>query len=381
MTILHITYDLRDRLKKEKTTAVKNLIKLTSNFAQIKILDLVRVPFFNEEKVEHFNDDHIAIDSFGLPYGVFLIGTLKRALKHILMNSDLINLKPTIIHAHKLTYEGYIAYRLCKKLNAPLFITLRQTDVMVLYRKPNLIKLYKEILGYSSVVFYINPYTKVVFEKRFGNSFFSNTLKNKMVLLPNIVERTLHKSQVNSTSTKNLLTILRMDKKSVKRKNIKNLLKGFSKINNKDVRLDIIGSGDYIEKIKGWVKFYQVEDKVNFLGSIPNDKIDDYYKNSLAFVLPSFSESFGLVYAESLLNGAPILYSKDCLGFDGFFENVGQAVKPDSIESITQGINDIISNNLFYRQNIQNLQMQNAFDIFSKDYIRNIYMNSLQKLR
>ena len=65
-----------------------------------------------------------------------------------------------------------------------------------------------------------------------------------------------------------------------------------------------------------------------------------------AFVMPSFSETFGMVYAEALLNGTPILYSKDT-GFDGLFDNVGVVVDPHSLVSIGEGLRKIVQKNFW----------------------------------
>ncbi len=382
-SILHITYDLRDRLKREKTTAVKNLIDISAKVGSATVVDLVRVPFLHQEKFESSSSENAIIDSFGLPYGLFLKRTLDRALQHIFKaeQSGFLNLNTiNIVHAHKLTYEGYIGFKICKKLNFPLVISLRQTDTMVLNRKPRLLNLYKEILCYSSAIFYLNPFTKVVVEKRLGADFYNSKIKNKMVLLPNIVERELPTTNQNQVPRRDLLTILRMDKKSVKRKNIKRLLKAFSLIDDEDLKLNIIGSGDYLHKVKSWVKKYKLDKRVNFLGRISNKEIDTYYKSSLAFLLPSLSESFGLVYAEALINGTPILYSKNCLGFDGYFNNVGTAVNPLSINSIKDGILDCISKNVFYQETINELNQKDAFKIFSSSNIQKIYSEVLNKI-
>jgi glycosyltransferase involved in cell wall biosynthesis len=168
-----------------------------------------------------------------------------------------------------------------------------------------------------------------------------------------------------------------MDKRSVKRKNIKNLLKALSLIIDKNVKLNIIGDGDYQKTLRKWVTQYNLNNRVNFLGKIPNSEIDRYYQSATAFLLPSNSETFGLVYAESLLNGTPILYSKNRLGFDGFFEDVGPAVNPASIDSIKTGITDCILKSKIYRGNIEKLSLNGAFQIFSKSYIKNVYERSI----
>lgn len=381
--ILHITYDLRDRLLRDKTDAVKNLIEITSQIGTPSILDLVRVPNFSEEMTKKISDNHLFINSFGLPYGILLLNTLKRVVNKIEManNSNLFDLrKVDLIHAHKLTFEGYIGFKIAKSFNKPLVITLRQTDTYVLLYKPHLINIYKKILEYSKVIYYVNPYSLILLKKRLGSSFYGKIPLNKFVLLPNIVEREQFNNNKLVVSKSAFLTIFRMDKQSVKRKNIKRLLKAFSLIADKEVTLNIIGSGDYENTVRRWVKNFGLNSRITFLGKIPNKDIDRYFKESAAFLLPSISETFGLVYAEALLNRTPILYSKNRLGFDGFFENVGPAVNPTSVESIRQGIIDCIENNLSYRQTINELSSKGEFKIFNRDNVKKKYFDSLKRI-
>ena len=61
--------------------------------------------------------------------------------------------------------------------------------------------------------------------------------------------------------------------------------------------------------------------------------------------MPSFYESFGLVYAEAMSQGLPVIYTKG-QGFDKQFSDgvVGYSVNPKNIEDIKEKIADIINN-------------------------------------
>ena len=188
----------------------------------------------------------------------------------------------------------------------PLFVTLRQTDYFALKHRPDLVNKMKKVLTKCSVIFYITPYIIDYIEKKGGSSFFNQNVKNKLVFIPNIVERKRYLKNIKPKN-KLLLTVLNMTKEIVKRKNIKNLFKAIRILEVEDLKLNIIGDGDYLDVVKSWAKKYRIQDKVTFLGAIPNEKLDNYFKEAQAFVLPSRSETFGLVYAESLLNGTLIM--------------------------------------------------------------------------
>jgi hypothetical protein len=87
-----------------------------------------------------------------------------------------------------------------------------------------------------------------------------------------------------------------------------------------------------------------------------------------------------MVYAEALLNGTPIMYSKDYLGFDGVFEGVGVGVNPMSIESISDGISDLLKNSSSYREKINSLEQSGEFNIFSSNYIKNKYNSVIEEV-
>lgn len=81
------------------------------------------------------------------------------------------------------------------------------------------------------------------------------------------------------------------------------------------------------------------------IGKIPMKDLIPEYRRADLFVLPSLAESFGLVYAEALSQGIPVIYSKG-QGFDGQFPEgyVGYRVDATDANSIAKGIEDAIIN-------------------------------------
>jgi glycosyltransferase involved in cell wall biosynthesis len=376
--LLHISYDFSETNDADKTTAIGDLLGITNKFLPSLIISLDRTSNPFEEKAEKIREDLLYLKVFGLPFGLFLKWHLKRVAKKILKaSSDLsFNLSDvSLIHGHKLSYEGYIGYLLSKRLKANLFVSLRQTDFRVYRFRPDLRNSIKQVLRYSSKIFYIVPYMTDLLENQTGKNFYNAYIRNKLIALPNRINR--KNKEIKYSPEKSLLvTALRIDKKSVKRKRIRNLFIAISKIKNHSFRLLILGDGPYRANLENWVKEFQIENKVEFKGKIPNDEIDMYLQKSEAFILPSKSETFGLVYGEALINETPILYSKNT-GFDGFFDNVGFKVDPDSPDSIAEGILDILEKNTFYRDNIKKLKKENAFRIFTPEFSEEVYQKAL----
>lgn len=79
----------------------------------------------------------------------------------------------------------------------------------------------------------------------------------------------------------------------------------------KDLCLKIIGSGNEADNLKKLVKKLNIENNIQFLGKVDNDKLDKYYQESLAVLIPSvWFEAFGLVNIEAMKNKTPIIASK-----------------------------------------------------------------------
>lgn len=378
--ILHLSYDLRPAIS---TTAVRNLIRAADDQFENFSVDLLRVSNLNTEMIKETKKNYFEVNSFGLPYSLFLISSLNRAYNKLLFSfrRKKIDIKQfNAIHAHKLTYEGYIAYKLSLLTGAPLLITLRQTDFSILKYRPDLRFKYKRILKHASVVFYIVPGMKHLIRTLLGSDFYELCLRNKMTYLPNIVERDIETNIPDFYDEERFVTILRMTKKSVKRKNIKRLFEALSKIKDLNWSLDVIGSGNYSDKLLKMASDLDIDERISFLGEIPNEEIDKYYSRSLAFLMPSLSESFGMVYAEALLNGTPILYSKGVLGFDGVFNDIGIAVDPFSVNSISEGIRNLIYQNRKYREHIKNLKEDGSLKIFSAENIAKVYGKAVENV-
>lgn len=70
-----------------------------------------------------------------------------------------------------------------------------------------------------------------------------------------------------------------------------------------------------------------------------------YYRKSDIFIMPSKSETFGLVYAEAMSQGLPVIYTRG-QGFDGQYEEgvVGYSVSANRTEDIIRAIEQICNN-------------------------------------
>ncbi len=375
--ILHLTYDYAKENLGKSTVVINNLITVTSEFTVTEIISLKRVasPMYLWPQIVK-NDNIMEITHFGLPGGILLLFNSKFLSDVIIKKLHLFSYSDIdIIHSHKLTFEGFIGYFIAKKLRKKLFLSLRQTDFFVLKYRPDLIKTARNQLIYASKIFYIAPYMKKEMEKLFGTNFYNKYIIEKMVFLPNTIDLSRFK-HTRTSSSENFLTICWLKKDVVKRKNLYKILLAVKKLN---IKLDIIGHGNYDKKIKLWINKLGIENNVKLLGFVPNERISEYLNRAKGFLMPSKSETFGVAYAEALSCGTPIMYSKNT-GFDGLFDGVGVCVDPSSLDEIINGIEELTNKNDEFRENIKKLNSTGAFNIFDRMYAEQVYRNAVDGL-
>ena len=94
-------------------------------------------------------------------------------------------------------------------------------------------------------------------------------------------------------------------------KGIENLIQSMRFL-HPSITLSICGDGDfhYEGRLKGVVQDLNLKERVFFRGYITEDEKLQQFANSDIFVIPSFSESFGLSAVEAMSCGLPVIASK-----------------------------------------------------------------------
>lgn len=113
-------------------------------------------------------------------------------------------------------------------------------------------------------------------------------------------------SETSSDSPLQLVTVARL----LERKGIQHLLDAIGRPFPLAVELKIIGTGSYEEALKRQAAELGLSDRVKFTGFINADSLPAHYREADLFVLPSQTESFGLVFAEAMATGLPVLATR-----------------------------------------------------------------------
>lgn len=91
------------------------------------------------------------------------------------------------------------------------------------------------------------------------------------------------------------------------------LLKAMEILKNKsysDIHLKLIGSGPTLPDCKKFIAEHGLEEMVSFEKELDHRKLNEFYNGLDLFVLPSYYEAFGCVYAEAMQTGVPIIAVK-----------------------------------------------------------------------
>lgn len=85
---------------------------------------------------------------------------------------------------------------------------------------------------------------------------------------------------------------------------LKDSMKGYN------VRIAGEGDAEYIQTLKDKAVSLGIDDMVDFCGGVYGDRKWKLFRNADLFVLPTYSENFGIVVAEALACGTPVITTK-----------------------------------------------------------------------
>lgn len=343
MKILHIANGYsQSKLYKELISKLIKFIDLQYVFVPLrdsKSFDKFKI---KNKKVIFFYS--LIITSFF--YRIFFPLKIRKSVKAINKNTNVSNYN--VLHAHSLFSDGAVAMKFFKRYKIPFIIAVRNTDINIflkylLYLKP----LGKKILKQSSKIVFLSD----SYKNRLKNIYpkIAHVIDNKSIVIPNGVNDFWIEniSIASKNITNNQIHILYVGEIR-KNKNIINSIKAIDLLKDKyNIFFTIVGEGlfdekEYLDEIKLFIKN---KNNIKIYKAVEKEELLKFYRNSHIFLMPSYTESFGLVYVEALSQGLPVIYTKN-EGFDNIFDEgkVGFHVEPSNIEDISNKIELVINN-------------------------------------
>ena len=307
MRILHLSADYPDPINPRKPRAIANLVAL-GGAAETFVISLNRGGGLARLAIRDFADaaggDQRAVIYRGWPKGIGLRRDLLALADRLVADCGARGLRPDVIHAHKLTVEGIVGWRMAQRWGVPCVLSVQgNTDLRILRAKPLLRPLLRRVWQEAAIAF---PYAPWAAE---GVVAHLGPRPGPTVLLPcpgpadALIAPVLRGPR--------LVTAFQLA--DHRRKNLSRLVAAaaLAARDMPGLTLDILGDGPQeVRRSLARMIAARAPGVARLAGPVANGAVQQEFNAAAAFVLVSRAESFGMVFAESLLAGTPCLYPR-----------------------------------------------------------------------
>lgn len=383
MHILHLSTDYPDPLAPAKTRAVANLLELAHAAEPLhehRVMSLNRIGWRAGIHAIGFADGageaHRSI-AYGAPgKGLFLRRFLDRVADWIADECKGSGFAPDLIHAHKLSMEGIIAAKLAERWSIPFVLSVQgNTDLKIVKARPDLKTLYTSIWHAAEIVFPFAPWASAGLDQLLGR-------RSRPVLpLPCPTPADQIIAPVRSAAP---VICTAFNFRDAANKNAAGLIRAVAHVAKEipDLRLEIIGGGDP----QAFAMLSALGDRVasgrvRFLGRIPITEIQNRFNAATCFALVSRRETYGMVFAEALLAGAPCLIPRG-RAIDGYFEDgsVVLSADPEDEAEIAAALLRLVREEEDFKTRLGQLGTAGGLEFMTRDTIRDRYLGALASL-
>lgn len=323
ITILHLAVDYNTPQRPRTTTAIEWMVAALPDYHHVVIAYRRQPRPSAGQESDCGSIPHTLYDFpyFGLPFGVGLHAAMREAARRAIARLEQDGVRPAIVHAHKLTFEGIAGWYVARHFGVPLFVSLRgEVETKVFRRKPRLRPFLRRLCGDAARLYLVSAWFRDEFHR------YVPAQADKERLLPNIV-RNLAPVITPQPAGDALVSVFNLD--TWQRKGVRWLLDGMQRAVTDDpaIRLDIIGGGSdgSRARVSAMIAARGLQDNVRLCGSMANADLLARLGGYRALVLPSLNETFGMVYVEALFAGIPVLFTRGT-AIDGYLDGLDVAV-------------------------------------------------------
>jgi len=252
------------------------------------------------------------------------------------------NFKFDIVHSHDALPDGYAGLKISQKYKKPLIITIHGKDFQqTIFKNNKYKKIVKNIIDFSAKIIIVSEKLK---------NIGKNNLKihpSKMIKISNGINlndicRNI-KGSIGEYRKKRLILSVSYLKKI---KGIDLNLQAIAKLKGKypDIIYLIIGEGKERKQLEKLVKELNLQNMVIFIGEVSHCKAMQYMALCDILSLPSWNESFGVVYIEAMAHGKPVIGCQG-EGIEDFVEHkkTGLLVKTRDVDSLVEALDFLLS--------------------------------------
>lgn len=209
--------------------------------------------------------------------------------------------RPDLIHAHNVVFAGVCCRELAKAEGIPYVITEHSSGFST--GSISTSESVKAAFREAGARIMVSPFLGTKVEEKVGKD------ASPWEYLPNILEpRFAEGMSTDSTKVNDTFQFLCVAQ-FVPIKNHNGLIHAFASAfrGKQNIELVLGGSGLLMEQVRALAESCGVSEQVKFLGALSRDQVVTEMHKCDALVLPSFSETFGVVLIEAMACGKPVI--------------------------------------------------------------------------
>lgn len=272
---------------------------------------------------------------------------------------------PDLCHAHFIMPDGYIAYRIKQKYGVPYVVSIRSSDIQHLKTLGN------KGTVHGKFVKVLKNADKIIVHNRPQQEFIAQ-LGFDSVIIPHGIENSVLNGNINKPDNPVTISVVAV---LFRRKNVDWVIRAVKEYNGRqNIQLMVAGDGLCRDELQ------QLADNIpniHFMGKISHEEVLNLLEKSHIFALPSFNETFGLVYLEAAAKcNAVICHRSE--GVDGLFEDGKEMMFCESFDDFKRQLDQLIDDPGM-RNAISTLAYQKA-NKYTWDNVSNSYINVYKKV-
>jgi glycosyltransferase involved in cell wall biosynthesis len=239
---------------------------------------------------------------------------------------------PDIVHAHVALPAGLAGVLIKRLLRIPLIVTEHTGPFSMLMRNPLAARATTLALRSADRVIAVSLALR-------RQMWEYPQLHRHIDIVPNVVDTDAF-YRPRSGRSFGPYKLLFVGEMNTDIKGVEHLLAAISLLAERDleVRLDLVGDGRNRGKYEALARSLGVSKLCRFLGTVSHDEIARLMSEAELLVMPSLAETFGVVVAEALAAGLPVVATR-CGGPEEIVTpDVGLLVEPGDAQALADGI-------------------------------------------
>ncbi len=253
--------------------------------------------------------------------------------------------KPDLILAHSVTWAGYAACLIKKEYQIPYLIVEHRsffvwsTEKARQMVKPFYVPFFKEAYGYCEKLVLVSSSLSK------GIEALVPEVKSKCMVIPNMIREDMFLPPVKARLTDPFTFIWAGRLEHVKGLDL--LLEAVKLLTDRTERQFVVrlaGKGSLKEELEQQALKLGIAERVNFLGRLSREEMQQEMQRANCKVLPSRYEAFGVVLIEAMATGLPVIATRSG-GPDSIVSSEnGLLVEAENMEELAGAMEQIMVN-------------------------------------